>query len=47
MNQLKDELINMSFDSPSYQNLSHYKIINVLDGEIQYFRGYFNFKGER
>ena len=46
MNQLKDQLRQISFDSPTYQNISHYKITNVSDGEVQYFRGYFNFKGD-
>ena len=46
MNQLKDKIRQISFDSPEYQNISPFKIINVSDGEVQYYRGSFNERGE-
>ena len=45
-NQLKNEIRHISFDSPDYQNISPFKIINVEDGETQYYKGSFNYKGE-
>ena len=46
MNQLKDRLRQISFDQPDYQNSCPFKITNVSDGEVQYYKGSFNIKGE-
>ena len=46
MNQLKDKIHQISFDSPDYQNICPFKITNVSDGETQYYKGSFNYRGE-
>ena len=46
MNQLKDKIHQISFDSPDYQNICPFKITNVSDGETQYYKGSFDLRGE-
>ena len=46
MNQLKDKIRQISFDSPDYQNICPFKITNVSDGETQYYKGSFDLRGE-
>ena len=46
INQLKNELRQINFDEASYQNVCPFKITNVSDGEVQYYRGSFNYSGE-
>ena len=46
INQLKNQIRQISFDSPDYENICPFKITNVADGEIQYYKGSFNYKGE-
>ena len=45
-NQLKNKLRDISFDSPSYENICPFKITNVSDGEVQYYKGNFDYKGQ-
>ena len=46
MNQLKDKIRQISFDSPDYQNICPFKITNVSDGETQYYKSSFDLRGE-
>jgi hypothetical protein len=46
MNQLKSQLRQISFDEPEFQNVCPFKIINHKDGEVQYYKGSYDFKGE-
>ena len=46
MNQLKQMIRTINFDSPDFRNNSAFKITNVSDGEVQYYKGGFNYKGE-
>lgn len=45
-NQLKDQLRQISFDSSFYQNVSAFKVTDVSTGDIQYYKGSFDAKGE-
>ena len=46
INQLKDQIRQISFDYPDYENICPFKITNVADGEVQYYKGSFNYHGE-
>ncbi len=45
-NQLKNEIREIDFDSPAYENICPFKITNVSDGEVQYYKGNFDFQGQ-
>ena len=46
LNQLKDKLRQINFDGTDYQNVCPFKITNVSDGEVQYYKGGFDYKGD-
>jgi len=46
INQLKEKTHKISFDEPSFENVSTFKITDVSDGEVQYYRGSFDYKGD-
>ena len=46
LNQLKDKLRQINFDGTDYQNVCPFKITDVSDGEVQYYKGGFDYKGD-
>ena len=45
-NQLKTRLRQIKFDHPDYQDIYHFKITNISDGDVQYYKGSYNYNGD-